>query len=134
MSSLADSSDENKGKVSTIAYIVVLLVDLSIGLPAYLRFLDDTAGNVLSSLNPTAVLTVVAKVMVLDLVVPSYMFMMIPCRVALIELLFGKNEAKQEATFMQFIAVTTAVNIAAVAVATAVSDLSLVIGLVGAIA
>merc|ERR1719356_1891636 len=134
MSSLADSSDENKGKVSTIAYIVVLLVDLSIGLPAYLRFLDGTAGNVLSSLNPTAVLTVIAKVCVLDLVVPSYMFMMIPCRVALIELLFGKNEAKMEATFPQFLGVTTAVNIAAVAVATLVSDLSLVIGLVGAIA
>merc|ERR1712032_34367 len=134
MSALADGSEQNKSKVSLIAYIIVLVINMAVGLPSYLRFGDATAGNVLSSLPPTSTLTIIAKVACLLLVVPSYMFMMIPCRVALIELLFKCNEAKQEATWTQFLAVTTCVNIAAVFVATLVSDLSLVIGLVGAIA
>jgi len=48
--------------------------------------------------------------------------------------IWKKNEAKMEATYGQFFAVTTCVNIAAVFVATLVSNLSLVIGLVGAVA
>lgn len=133
MSALEDPSDENKAKVSKIAYIIFVLVNLSIGLPSYMHFKDATTGNIIDAL-PDCPLTLIAKICILDLVVPSYMFMMIPCRVALIELLFRKNEAKQEATWGQFLAVTTGVNIAAVFVATLVADLSLVIGLVGAVA
>jgi len=134
LSALKDPSPKNKSLVSLIAYIIVLSVNTSVALPSYLRFRDQTQGDVLSSFDPSDPVIIFAKVCVLDLIVPSYMFMMIPCRVALIEILFGKNEAKMEATYTQFLGVTTCVNIAAVSVALVVSDLSLVIGLVGAIA
>merc|ERR550532_562656 len=108
---------------------------MSVGMPAYLRFLENTQGDVLNSFDPKAPVTIVAKVAVLDLVVLSYMFMMIPCRVALLELLFNKNEASEDkASYTQFFGVTTAVNLAALTVSLMVSDLSLVIGLVGAVA
>jgi len=134
MSGLRDGSESNKSKVSLYAYIIVLVVNLSIGLPSYMCFMDKTTPNIIDALPATNILTIIAKVAVLDLVIPSYMFMMIPCRVALIELLFKKNEAKMEATYAQFFGVTTCVNIAAVFVATLVANLSLVIGLVGAVA
>eukprot|EP00747_Dinoflagellata_sp_TGD_P168814 gnl/TRDRNA2_/TRDRNA2_196098_c0_seq1.p1 gnl/TRDRNA2_/TRDRNA2_196098_c0~~gnl/TRDRNA2_/TRDRNA2_196098_c0_seq1.p1 ORF type:complete len:502 (+),score=87.33 gnl/TRDRNA2_/TRDRNA2_196098_c0_seq1:74-1507(+) len=134
VSTLKDNSIANQGKVTATAYILVLSINMAVGIPSYLRFLDKTQGDVLSCFDPADPITVIAKVAVLDLVVLSYMFMMIPCRVALLDVLFGKNEAKQEASWTQFTAITTCVNIAAFIVAALVTDLATVLGLVGAVA
>lgn len=133
-SSLRDGSSENQAKVSGIAYAICFCVFTAVALPAYLVYLDDTKGDVLESFEPTAPSTIIAKFAILDLVVLSYMFMMIPCRVALIQLFFDKNEVKMEATYPQFLAVTIGVNLAAVGIASLVSDLALVVGLIGCVA
>ena len=55
------------------------------------------------------------------------------CKLSLIDLIFGKNEARMESTTFEFYAVTLCLNIAALGIAFAVSDLSLVNGLNGAV-
>ena len=59
--------------------------------------------------------------------------MMIPCKLSLIDLIFGKNEARLEASPTEFYGVTLALNIVALLVALSVSDLSLVLSLNGAV-
>ena len=61
------------------------------------------------------------------------MIMMIPCKLSLIDLLFAKNEARMEASPLEFYGVTLALNALALIVALSVSDLSLVNGLNGAV-
>jgi len=59
--------------------------------------------------------------------------MMVPCKLAMIDLAFGKNEARLEASPAQFYGVTLALNLAALVVALLISDLSLVLSLNGAV-
>ena len=61
------------------------------------------------------------------------MIMMIPCKLSLIDLLFHKNESKQEASVTEFYGTTGVLNGLAILLALSVSDLSLVNGLNGAV-
>eukprot|EP00933_Yihiella_yeosuensis_P031980 TRINITY_DN25565_c1_g1_i1.p1 TRINITY_DN25565_c1_g1~~TRINITY_DN25565_c1_g1_i1.p1 ORF type:complete len:150 (-),score=18.12 TRINITY_DN25565_c1_g1_i1:25-474(-) len=76
----------------------------------------------------------VGRLGVLFLVVCGYVMLNVPARVMIIELLFKKNEAKQEASYSQFLIVTVVVNFACLIVGLAVSDLSVVLGISGAVA
>ena len=71
-------------------------------------YVDRVPSDVLEvKTEPNSPLIAVAQVAVLVLVVLSYMFMMIPCRVSLLEGLFNANEGKQEASYFKFAMVTT---------------------------
>jgi len=59
--------------------------------------------------------------------------MMVPCKLAVIDLFFDKNEARQEASPAEFYGVTLGLNILALLVACSVSDLSIVLSLNGAV-
>jgi len=133
LSTLKDHTEANMSKVASVTKFIAWLVNVSVGVPVYLVFQDRVKSDALSAFDGSDPVIIIAKLAVLDLLILSYMFMMIPCRVALIELFFRKNEAKMEATQAQFIGVTTVVNFAAVGTGMMVSDLSVVIGLIGAV-
>jgi len=130
---MRDPSDSNVRAVSLNAYVLVFTMDLLIGLVAYVTFEGDVQGNVLLNFSPDSPVAVLARFALLDLVVLSYMIMMIPCKLSLLDLLYDKNEARMEASQPQFYGVTLALNVMALAVALAVSDLSVVNGLNGAV-
>jgi len=58
--------------------------------------------------------------------------MMIPCRVAIIELILGKNEVKMEPTEKEFRVVTSAINAAVICCAVVMKRLEIVLELNGA--
>jgi amino acid permease len=130
---MKDASEPNMVKVVNITYSIVLVMLYFIGALCYITFLDNTHGDVLQNFSSTSIPGIVARIASLDLVVLSYMIMMIPCRVSLIDILFGKNEALQESTLSQFYGTTLVLNVLALLFALAVSDLSLVLGIDGAI-
>merc|ERR1711957_382297 len=68
-----------------------------------------------------------------DLVVLSYMIMAIPCKLSILDSVFGKNEALQESSTTQFYGTTIVLNILAIICAIAIPDLALINGLNGAI-
>jgi len=59
------------------------------------------------------------------------MMMVNPCRMSIIQLLFDKNEALHEASFIQFLGVTLAIDFAALGLAIVVLDLSAVFAISG---
>merc|ERR1711937_946045 len=118
---MQDTSQENIRRVTNRSYMAVFVFDVMIGVVAYLTFLSATQGDVLNNLPNSSVLAVVARFALLDLVVLSYMVMMIPCKISLLDLLFDKNEALQEATPMQFYGLTLILNLLALGMALAVS-------------
>jgi sodium-coupled neutral amino acid transporter 11 len=130
---MKDASTPNMEKVVNRTYGMVLVMLYFIGVLCYITFLDDTKGDVLKNFSATSIPGIIARVASLDLVVLSFMIMIIPCRVALLDLVFGKNEALQESTKAEFYGVTMVLNVLALGMALAVSDLSLVLGLDGAI-
>ena len=133
LATMRDTSEANVNIVSRNAYLLVIVMDFFIGIVAYVTFLSEVEGNVLLNFSPTDPVAIVARVALLDLVVLSYMIMMIPCKLSIIDLLFEKNEARLEATPTEFYAVTLGLNVLALLVALSVSDLSLVNGLNGAV-
>lgn len=133
MSTLQDDSRSNKAKVTGAGFGIALLVNASVGFLAYLRFTNTITGDVVNAFDPTSVVTLFCKIALLDLVVLSYMFMMIPCRTALLCQIFNKNEAKMEASATQFNGMTLAINFSAVALAWFVPNVSTVISINGAV-
>ena len=71
-------------------------MDFAIGFIAYITFTTEVPGNVLLNFSPDSWTAIIARIALLDLVVLSYMIMMIPCKLSLIDLIFGKNEARLE--------------------------------------
>ena len=108
-------------------------MDFAIGFIAYITFTTEVQGNVLLNFSPDSWTAIIARIALLDLVVLSYMIMMIPCKLSLIDLIFGKNEARLEASPTEFYGVTLGLNVVALLVALSVSDLSLVLSLNGAV-
>ena len=98
LATMRDTSEENVRAVSRNAYLLVLVMDFFIGAIAYVTFLADVQGNVLLNFSASDPIAIVARFALLDLVVLSYMIMMIPCKLSIIDLLFEKNEARLEAT------------------------------------
>jgi len=132
-STMQDTSPANIKKVAGRAFLTVFVMDVTVGVIAYLAFQGATKGDVIENLpngNPAAV---IAQVCLLDLVVLSYMIMAIPCKISLLDTLFHKNEAKMESSTAQYYGVTAVLNVLALCMALAVPDLSLINGLNGAI-
>eukprot|EP00928_Gymnodinium_smaydae_P072976 TRINITY_DN56250_c0_g1_i1.p1 TRINITY_DN56250_c0_g1~~TRINITY_DN56250_c0_g1_i1.p1 ORF type:complete len:512 (+),score=138.94 TRINITY_DN56250_c0_g1_i1:61-1596(+) len=133
LATMKDTSERNVRKVTNSAYVVVMIMDLTIGTIAYLAFGSATKGDVIENLPSTAVTSAIARVCLLDLVVLSYMIMMIPCKVSLLDLIFGKNEALQEPSWCQFYIITLVLNVLSLGLAVAVPDLSVINGMNGSI-
>jgi sodium-coupled neutral amino acid transporter 11 len=133
LATMKDSSDGNVRKVTNYAYLLVISMNSLLGSIAYLAFQEKTKGDVIENLPSSNPVSFLARVCLLDLVVLSYMIMCIPCKISLIEYLYGKNEALQEATPKEYYGVVCTLSVAALCVATVVSDLSLINGLNGAV-
>jgi len=133
MSTLRDDSRANKASVTKWGFVIAFLVNSSVGYLAYLRFTDKISGDVVNAFDPSNIFTLICKVALLDLVVLSYMFMMIPCRTALLHVVFGKNEGHMEASSTQFAGMTLMINCAAVGMAWFVPNVTTVISINGAI-
>lgn len=131
--SLADASEENMSRVSWQMYAIVLTMNTTLASAVYLRFGSATKGNVIDSLGDFDPCGVVARLGIVVLAALSYIFIIFPARVALIDLLFQKNEAKQQATYFQFALVTMMLNFFCQGVAYCITDISLIVGIVGAV-
>merc|ERR1719265_2198416 len=103
---MKDTSTKNMYKVLDTAYILVFIMLYFLGALCYLTWLDEMKGDVLQNFSSSSTAGVIARIASLDLVVLSYMIMIIPCKVSLIDLLFSKNEALQESTSTQFYGTT----------------------------
>jgi len=133
LATMKDTSEKNIRAVSGNSYILVLGMDFTIGIVSYVTFRGDIQGNVLLNFSPDSIIAVVARLALLVLVVLSYMIMMIPCKLSMIDLLYHKNESRMEASTSEFYGVTLTLNVLALCLALSVSDLSLVNGLNGAV-
>merc|ERR1712176_452636 len=110
-----------------------LLMDYLMGFSCYFVFLGDTQGDVLNNMPADSTLAIIARFALVDLVVLSYMIMAIPCKVSMIDLLFGKDEAMNEASAAEFYGLNVVLSIAALLFALAVSDLALILSINGAL-
>lgn len=133
LATMRDTSPANIGAVSRGAYGLVYFLNFFIGLVAYVTFGERVQGNVLLNFSASSPMAVIARLALLVLVVLSFMIMMVPCKLALIELCFDANESQLEATNAQFYGVTLALNLAAVGTALVIPDLSIVLDLNGAV-
>lgn len=133
LSTIEDPSEANQKKISAVGLSVAAIMDFILGGISYLTFLDTIEADVLNSFPAEDPVAVMARVAVLDLVVLSYVVMIIPCKLSLIDMLFGKNESKQEASLVEYYGITAILNVCALAFALTVSDLSIILGLCGAI-
>eukprot|EP00931_Biecheleriopsis_adriatica_P087901 TRINITY_DN62303_c0_g1_i1.p1 TRINITY_DN62303_c0_g1~~TRINITY_DN62303_c0_g1_i1.p1 ORF type:complete len:504 (-),score=81.58 TRINITY_DN62303_c0_g1_i1:42-1553(-) len=139
LATMKDTTSRNMTRVAVQSYCIVFSLDSLVGVLVYLCFLTETQAD--TTMNMTlpppltlpAVLGVVAVVAQVILLALSYMVMIIPCKLALIEMVFQKNEEFQEASWSQFYATTTAVNCAALATAMAVSNLTVLFVINGAV-
>ena len=75
LATMKDTSEENVNVVSQNAYLLVLAMDFAIGIIAYVTFTDETQGNVLLNFVSDSPIAIVARLALLDLVVLSYMIM-----------------------------------------------------------
>ena len=92
LSEMRDPSEANVRRVSRRAYLIVLCMECAIGLIGYCTFLGETKGNLLLNFSPYSPVAVVARLALLTLVVLSYMIMMIPCKLSILDVAFNKNE------------------------------------------
>jgi amino acid permease len=133
LSTMKDTSEENVKKVTNRAYLIVFIMDSIVGIMGYLSFQAATQGDVIANLPSSNPVSAIAQACLLDLVVLSYMIMCIPCKLSILDAVFGKNEALMESTSAQFYSTTIVLNLLAIACAYAIPDLALINGLNGAI-
>jgi amino acid permease len=133
LATMKDTSQANVEKVANGAFTIVFVMDFILGFGAYLTFTSATAGDVIENLPESNPVSALARLCLLDLVVLSYMIMCIPCKIAIIDFAFGKNEAKNEASSVQFYGTTILLNVLALGLAVTVTDLSIINGLNGSI-
>jgi amino acid permease len=139
LATMKDTSFANKTKVTAQSYGIVFSIDALVGSFMYLAYTDDTQKDAIKnmSLPPpfdfSGILGICALLSQLILLSLSYMLMIIPCKIALLQMLFGKSEEKQESSRAEFIGVTTVLNICALLTGLAVSDLSILFGINGAV-
>merc|ERR1712107_894382 len=102
ISSIQDGSRENKGKVASMGFAIAFTLNFTMGMLAYVDYTSSIQGNVVNMFDPTSAIAIICRVALLFLMVLSFMFMMIPCRTALLLFFFNKNEAKMEASTQTF--------------------------------
>mmetsp|Transcript_118082 Transcript_118082/g.220736 ORF Transcript_118082/g.220736 Transcript_118082/m.220736 type:complete len:503 (+) Transcript_118082:71-1579(+) len=129
---MKDSSDENIQRQTNRIFTFVIFLFMGIGLTVYLAYDKSTNSDVLKVLPEKDAVGIIARLGALVLVVLSYMIMMVPCKLAVIESVFGKNEALMEATLVQYYGTTIGLNIVCLCVALVVSDLSIIFAFMSA--
>lgn len=138
LETMKDRRPENQRKVLNTTFSLVFCLLYMIGALCYLTWKDGTKGDVLENMPSGSVPAIIVQMASLDLVVLSYMVMAIPCKVALLDLIFQKNEAcdpkdPDYPSRTQFYGITIVLNVLALLMALAVSDLSMVLGFDGAV-
>merc|ERR1719446_277232 len=133
LATMKDTSEENIQKVASGSFMIVFCMDSLVGFGCYLTFAAATKGDVIENLPNGSIISTIGRLCLLDLVFLSYMIMAIPCKVAVIDFLFGKNEALNEAEPKEFYGVTVILNCLALFMAIMVPDLSLINGINGSI-
>lgn len=134
ISSIQDDSRANKAKVASMGFAIAFTLNTVMGMLAYVDYTNTIEGNVVNMFNPKSAIAIICRVALLFLMVLSFMFMMIPCRTALLLFFFNQNEAKMEASTSRFNMMTLSINLCALLVAYFVSDVSVVMNFNGAIA
>jgi sodium-coupled neutral amino acid transporter 11 len=131
---LKDNSKKNQTKVCCLSFFCIFLIEFVLAMIAYLWFLGNTESNVINQFPIHDPLATVGRVGVCFMVICGYVMLNVPARVMLIQLLFNKNESKQEASFMQFFTVNMCISVACLCTGIVVSDLSVVLGVTGSVA
>jgi len=134
ISSIQDGSRANKAKVASMGFAIAFTLNSVMGMLAYVDYGSRIKGNVVNMFDPTSYVAIICRVALLFLMVLSFMFMMIPCRTALLLAIYNKNEAKMEASTREFNMMTLYINLCALFVAYFVSDVSVVMNFNGAVA
>jgi amino acid permease len=134
LATMVDNSETNCRKVSKYGMTTAVSMHSLLGVVTYVTFGSAIAGDVTKSFPATDPLAVIARIAILDLVVLSYVFMMIPCKFSMLDLIFHKNEALMEATPLQSYGTCIVINIATMCAAFAIPNLTLVMGLLGTVA
>lgn len=133
LSTMADTTYENQQRVSGTVYVIVCGLNCLLGAAVYVRWRTCVASDVLSTLGDD-IMSDISRILAMVLIVLSYVFMVTPTRYAVLDLVFHKNEAKQEASLLLFNSVTLGTNIAALfaaVVARKAGGLDLVIRITG---
>jgi len=119
VASMANSGRAEVKRVTAASGSCALVANLTLGfcvsLAAHAHG-HEVASNYVTTLphGPAAVLS---DVCVLCITVPAYCIMFSPVRYTLLQLFFGKNEAKQEASRAEFAAVTVLILVGAILIA-----------------
>lgn len=98
-----------------------------------MRFGDSVDGNILNSISANHIVKAVLSSSCIGLASLSYMFMVFPCRVALMELVLGKNEVKLEPTWFEFLFFTSLINFSAIFAAMNMNTLNFALAMNGAV-
>jgi len=139
LATMKDTSMRAMTKVTVHSYVIVFILNCTIGCIVYLTFVEKTEKDSIKNLKlpppmmPSNIMGAIAVVTLFILVDLSYMLMVIPCKIALLDMIFGMKEEKMEASAAQFYGTTVVLNIAALIFTLLVSDLSIILRINGAI-
>lgn len=131
---LKDNSQKNQTKVCCVSFFAIFLIEIIVGLTAYLFFLDTVQPDVMVMFPSNDPVAITGRVGVLFMVMCGYVMLNVPTRVMLIQLFFDKNESQLEASPAQFYGTNIGTCVSSLLVGLAVSDLSMVLGLCGSVA
>jgi len=131
-SSMQNQSSGNLSSVTIQAFALSCLMLGSIGSLGYSSFGDATKGDVILNLPHHSAGAIVMRIALLVLVLLSYTIMSIPCKVCIIDVVFGKNEALLEASKAQFCGTLIVINLSCLSVARFVTDTSIMFAINGA--
>lgn len=139
LATMQNKETSNQIKVCQQSFSMIFLLNVLLGMGVYLAYLGDTPKDATTKMllpppfTSRADLSVLALVSQLVLLVLSYLLMTIPCKIAIIQMVFEKQEEKLESTPAQVYGTTTILNILALVTGLAVSDLSMLFGINGAV-
>ncbi|CAJ1407070.1 unnamed protein product [Effrenium voratum] len=121
-------------RISEVAFTLALFLSATLGTAAYLRFGDKVAGNVLLDFNPSYAPLLVSWISYGFVVVCSFAFIMVPCRLAALDVLALRrrdNPSIESVPKERFMSLTAALLGVCAVVAWTVTDLSHVLKFVG---
>merc|ERR1739838_142541 len=124
LATMADTSMRAMTKVTVHSYVMVYTLNCIVGGIVYLTFIEKTEKDAIKNLKlpppmmPSHIMGAIAVVALFILVDLSYMLMIIPCKIALLDMIFGT---------------TVVLNMGALVFTLLVSDLSIILRINGAI-
>lgn len=139
LATMADTSMRAMTKVTVHSYVMVYTLNCIVGGIVYLTFIEKTEKDAIKNLKlpppmmPSHIMGAIAVVALFILVDLSYMLMIIPCKIALLDMIFGMKEERMEASAAQFYGTTVVLNMGALVFTLLVSDLSIILRINGAI-